>query len=102
LVSKDYDTVKDAITSMSYFGSHVDDAISIGIGAGDNRQSKVVSDIAKDYQGSHINKVFTSVGQTTANTHDTSWVNALVSPTGRVGYVNVSRVPIRSEDYEKQ
>ncbi|AWI45668.1 2-dehydro-3-deoxyphosphooctonate aldolase [Staphylococcus nepalensis] len=101
VLSKDYDTVKDAVTSMSDFGSHVDDAISIGLGAGDNRQAKVVSDIAKDYQGSHINQVFTSVGQTTANTHDTSWVNALVSPTGRVGYVNVSTDPISSEDSEK-
>ena len=101
VLSKDYDTVKDAVTSMSDFGSHVDDAISIGLGAGDNRQAKVVSDIAKDYQGSHINQVFTSVGQTTANTHDTSWVNALVSPTGRVGYVNVSTGPISSEDSEK-
>lgn len=101
VLSKDYNTVKDAVTSMSDFGSHVDDAISIGLGAGDNRQAKVVSDIAKDYQGSHINQVFTSVGQTTANTHDTSWVNALVSPTGRVGYVNVSTGPISSGDSEK-
>ena len=39
VLSKDYDTVKDAVTRMSDFGSHVDDAISIGLGAGDNRQA---------------------------------------------------------------
>lgn len=101
ILSKDYNTVKDAVDSMHTFGSKVDDAISIGLGAGDNRQAKVVADIVKNYQGSHINQVFTSVGQTTANANDESWVNALVSPTGQNGYVNISTGPISSTGSEK-
>ncbi|MCD8899715.1 KDGP aldolase [Staphylococcus gallinarum] len=101
VLSKDYKTVDDAVDSMRALGSNVDDAISIGLGAGDNRQAKVVSNIAKCYQGSHINQVFTSVGQTTANANDESWVNALVSPSGKVGYVNISTGPISSTDSEK-
>lgn len=101
LLSKDYETVEEAVDSMSQLGSHVNDAISIGLGAGDNRQAKVVSDIAKKYQGSHINQVFTSVGETTANSQKTSWVNALVSPTGKAGYVNISTGPISNEGTEQ-
>ncbi|PWG67382.1 2-dehydro-3-deoxyphosphooctonate aldolase, partial [Enterobacter mori] len=67
VLSKDYESVAEAVDGMRAYGVHVDDAISIGLGAGDNRQAKVVSDIARSYQGSHINQVFTSVGQTAAN-----------------------------------
>ena len=97
VLSKDYDSVNSAVKAMSQFGNEVDDAISIGLGAGDNRQAKVVADIAKFYQGSHINQVFTSVGQTTANSDENTWVNALVSPTGQTGYVNISTGPVSSD-----
>lgn len=101
VLSKDYDSVNSAVKAMSQFGNEVDDAISIGLGAGDNRQAKVVADIAKFYQGSHINQVFTSVGQTTANSDENTWVNALVSPTGQPGYVNISTGLVSSDGIEK-
>lgn len=101
VLSKDYDSVNSAVAAMTQFGESVDDAISIGLGAGDNRQAKVVADISKYYQGAHINQVFTSVGQTTANSGERAWVNALVSPTGKPGFVNISTGPISSEGEEK-
>ncbi|MFD7035330.1 2-dehydro-3-deoxy-phosphogluconate aldolase [Mammaliicoccus sciuri] len=101
VLSKDFDNVNDAVNVMKDFGSNVEDAISIGLGAGDNKQAKVVSEIAKYYQGSHINQVFTSVGQTFANSGNTTWVNSLVSPSGKPGYVNISTGPISGAGEEQ-
>ncbi|QHA91135.1 KDGP aldolase family protein [Bacillus sp. N1-1] len=102
VLSKDYSTVGDGVAAMRTYGQEIDEAVSIGLGAGDNRQAAVVADIAKHYQGSHINQVFPSVGATRANLGEKdSWINALVSPTGRVGYVNISTGPI-SASLEEQ
>ncbi|MFD2924017.1 2-dehydro-3-deoxy-phosphogluconate aldolase [Halobacillus naozhouensis] len=91
VLSKDYSTVGDAVAAMKTYGQEIDEAVSIGLGAGDNRQAAVVANIAKHYPGSHINQVFPAVGATRANLGEKdSWINALVSPTGRVGYVNIS------------
>lgn len=86
VLSKDYSTVEEAVTAMKEYGKEIDEAVSIGLGAGDNRQAAVVAEIAKYYSGSHINQVFPSVGATRANLGEKdSWINSLVSPTGRVG-----------------
>ncbi len=39
VLSKDYPTVEEAVTAMKAYGKEIDDAVSIGLGAGDNRQS---------------------------------------------------------------
>lgn len=98
VLSKDYSTVTDAVTAMTEYGKEIEEAVSIGLGAGDNKQAAVVAEIAKHYPGSHINQVFPSVGATRANLGaQDSWINALVSPTGKVGYVNISTGPISAE-----
>lgn len=98
VLSKDFPTVEEAVMGMKAYGTHIDDAVSIGLGAGDNRQAAVVAEIVKHYPGSHINQVFPSVGATRANLGDNkSWINALVSPTGKVGFVNISTGPFSSE-----
>lgn len=95
VLSKDYPTVDAAVTAMKEYGAAIDDAVSIGLGAGDNRQAAVVAEIAKYYPGSHINQVFPAVGATRANLGEKdSWINSLVSPTDKVGYVNISTGPI--------
>ncbi len=95
VLSKDYPTVEKAVTAMKAYGAAIDDAVSIGLGAGDNKQAAVVAEIAKYYPGSHINQVFPAVGATRANlAQKESWINSLVSPTGKVGYVNISTGPI--------
>ena len=102
MLSKDYPTVEEAVTAMKAYGKEIDDAVSIGLGAGDNRQAAVVAEIAKHYPGSHINQVFPSVGATRANLGGKdSWINSLVSPTGKVGYVNISTGPISAAGEEK-
>lgn len=95
VLSKDYPTVEAAVAAMKEYGSAIDEAVSIGLGAGDNKQAAVVAEIAKYYPGSHINQVFPAVGATRANLAEKdSWINSLVSPTGKVGYVNISTGPI--------
>ncbi|WP_217596719.1 KDGP aldolase family protein [Cohnella sp. GbtcB17] len=102
VLSKDYPTVAAAVEAMKEYGRAIDDAVSIGLGAGDNRQAAVVARIAKHYPGSHINQVFPAVGATRANLDgQDSWINSLVSPTGRVGYVNVSTGPISAAAAEQ-
>ncbi|MFJ5623178.1 KDGP aldolase family protein [Peribacillus loiseleuriae] len=94
VLSKDYPNVETAVLDMKAYGKAIDEAVSIGLGAGDNRQAAVVSEIAKHYPGSHINQVFPAVAATRANLGEKeSWINSLVSPTGQVGYVNISTGP---------
>jgi len=94
VLSKDYPDVPSAVEAMKEYGRAIDEAVSIGLGAGDNRQAAVVAEIAKHYPGSHINQVFPAVGATRANLGgQDSWINSLVSPTGRPGYVNISTGP---------
>ncbi|TDQ40820.1 2-dehydro-3-deoxy-phosphogluconate aldolase [Aureibacillus halotolerans] len=94
VLSKDYPTVDEGVTAMKAYGEAIDGAVSIGLGAGDNRQAAVVAEIAKHYGGSHINQVFPAVGATRANLGEKdSWINALVSPSGKTGYVNISTGP---------
>ncbi|UQZ82642.1 hypothetical protein SK3146_01801 [Paenibacillus konkukensis] len=101
VLSKDYATVPEAVEAMKAYGREIDDAVSIGLGAGDNRQAAVVAEIAKHYPGSHINQVFPAVGATRANLGGKdSWINSLVSPTGRPGFVNISTGPVSAAQQE--
>ncbi|GLX69754.1 2-dehydro-3-deoxy-phosphogluconate aldolase [Paenibacillus glycanilyticus] len=101
VLSKDYPTVEAGVAAMQAYGDAIDQAVSIGLGAGDNRQAAVVAEIAKQYGGTHINQVFPAVGATRANLGDKdSWINSLVSPTGKVGYVNISTGPVSAAQDE--
>ncbi|WP_018933932.1 2-dehydro-3-deoxy-phosphogluconate aldolase [Gracilibacillus lacisalsi] len=101
VLSKDYRTTDEAIQAMKAYGATTEDAVSIGLGAGDSRQAPVVAEIAKQYTGKHINQVFPYVGHTKANTDKQDcWINSLVTPSGKIGYVNISTGPI-SEHAEK-
>lgn len=102
VLSKDYPTVEAAVAAMNNYGQKIDDAVSIGLGAGDNRQAAIVAEIAKHYAGSHINQVFPAVGATRANLDSKeSWINSLVSPSGRVGFVDISTGPYSAAEVEK-
>ncbi|HBS43462.1 MAG TPA: 2-dehydro-3-deoxyphosphooctonate aldolase, partial [Paenibacillus sp.] len=43
VLSKDYKTVEEAVTAMKQYGQEIEDAVSIGLGAGDNRQAAIVA-----------------------------------------------------------
>ncbi|MFC4598267.1 2-dehydro-3-deoxy-phosphogluconate aldolase [Cohnella hongkongensis] len=102
VLSKAYPNAGEAVAAMKRYGEAIDDAVSIGLGAGDSRQAAVVAEIARSYAGCHINQVFPAVGATRANLgQQDGWINALVSPTGRPGYVNLSTGPV-SEGHAEQ
>lgn len=94
LLSKNYPDVRSAIMGMKQYQQATDNAISIGLGAGDPNQSEMVTRLALALQPQHVNQVFTGVGHSrTAVGNDQTFINALCSPTGRVGYLNIATGP---------
>lgn len=98
VLSKNYSDVDSAVADMSRYARLIDNALSIGLGAGDPKQSTMVSLIARQVQPQHVNQVFTGVGASRAllGQSDTV-VNGLVSPTGRVGWVKISTGPLSAQ-----
>src|SRR5699024_5719119 len=98
LLSKNYSSIKEAVADMSKYKKTLQNAISIGLGAGDPKQSEIVSKISKEIQPQHVNQVFTGVGTTRALLgQDETFVNGLISPTGKVGYVDIATGPLSSD-----
>ncbi len=98
VLSKNYPDVDSAVKDMHEYAALIDNALSVGLGAGDPRQSVMVSQISQQVQPQHVNQVFTGVGASRAllGQHDTV-VNGLISPTGKVGYVKISTGPLSSQ-----
>lgn len=98
VLSKDYDSDASAILEMKQYADACDNALSIGLGAGDPYQSEMVSRLAKELQPQHVNQVFTGVATSRALLGQSETVvNGLISPTGRVGFVNVATGPLSSQ-----
>lgn len=98
VLSKNYDSDEAAIEDMKKYQEATNNALSVGLGAGDPKQSQMVSRLSKVLQPQHVNQVFTGVGTSRAllGQSDTI-VNGLVSPSGKVGYVNIATGPLSSE-----
>lgn len=98
VLSKNYADDDAAITAMRLYQEACDNALSVGLGAGDPNQSQMVSRISGVLQPQHVNQVFTGVGTSRAllGQGDTV-VNGLVAPTGKVGFVNIATGPLSSQ-----
>ncbi|BAP85137.1 hypothetical protein LOOC260_105800 [Paucilactobacillus hokkaidonensis JCM 18461] len=98
VLTKNYDTDDAAIEDMKRYQHVTNNALSVGLGAGDPNQSQMVSRVSKVLQPQHVNQVFTGVGTSRAllGQSDTV-VNGLMSPTGRVGFVNIATGPKSSQ-----
>lgn len=98
VLSKNYPTDEAAIEDMKKYAAETNNALSVGLGAGDPNQSQMVSRISAELQPQHVNQVFTGVGTSRAllGQNDTT-VNGLVSPTGKVGIVNIATGPLSSQ-----
>ncbi|MCP9309500.1 2-dehydro-3-deoxy-phosphogluconate aldolase [Lacticaseibacillus paracasei] len=98
VLTKNYDTDKAAIEDMKKYQAVTQNGLSVGLGAGDPNQSAMVSRVSKVLQPQHVNQVFTGVGTSRAllGQNDTV-INGLVSPTGKVGIVNVATGPKSSQ-----
>lgn len=98
ILSKNYETVEAAIKDMADYAALIDNAVSVGLGAGDPAQTTKVSLIAKKLQPQHVNQVFTGVsGSRMLLDQNETTVNALVSPTGKAGTVRISTGPLSSQ-----
>lgn len=94
VLSKNYATDEAAIEEMKKYAEATENALSVGLGAGDPNQSQMVSRISKVLQPQHVNQVFTGVGTSRALLgQDETVINGLISPTGKVGYVNIATGP---------
>ncbi|MFK4948137.1 KDGP aldolase family protein [Lactococcus formosensis subsp. formosensis] len=98
VLSKNYDTDEAAINDMKRYAAATNNALSVGLGAGDPKQSAMVSRLSKVLQPQHVNQVFTGVGTSRALLgQDETVINGLVSPTGTVGMVNIATGPLSSQ-----
>lgn len=98
LLSKDYSTVEAAVEDMKKYANKIDNAVSVGLGAGDPNQSKMVAEISRYLQPQHINQVFTGIGYTRGLLgQNETLINGLISPSGKAGYVKISTGPLSSK-----
>ncbi|PBI81567.1 2-dehydro-3-deoxyphosphooctonate aldolase [Rahnella victoriana] len=97
VLSKNYADVTSAVADMKEYAALIENALSVGLGAGDPRQSLMVSQISAQVQPQHVNQVFTGVGTSRALLgQNDSVVNGLISPTGKVGFVKINTGPLSS------
>lgn len=95
VLAKNYPDNQSAILDMRKYAEALDNAISVGLGAGDPNQSKMISEISGILQPQHVNQVFTDVAASCALLGQTNTIiNGLVSPTGKVGLVKISTDPL--------
>lgn len=98
VLSKSYPDVPSAVADMGDYAALIGNALSIGLGAGDPRQSAMVTELARQLQPQHVNQVFTGVGASRALLGQSeTLVNGLVSPSGTPGMVKISTGPLSSQ-----
>ncbi|MBU5357040.1 KDGP aldolase family protein [Enterococcus gallinarum] len=99
VLSKNYSTDEAAIEDMKKYQAEIENALSVGLGAGDPNQSEMVSRISAVLKPQHVNQVFTGAATSRALLgQEETIVNALVSPTGKVGFVNIATGPLSSQE----
>lgn len=97
VLSSKFDAVDKAVDSIKNFNRITNGNISLGLGAGDPKQWKMVADICSRVEVAHINQVFPAVGYTRASSlGKDNLINGLVKPTETVGVVNIATGPLTS------
>lgn len=97
LLSSNYQSVDAAVDDMYEYAQRIDNAISLGLGAGNPKQSDMVTTIAKSLQPQHVNQGFTGVAATRAYLNqNNTFINGMIGPTGTPGLVKISTGPLSS------
>ncbi|PEI04774.1 2-dehydro-3-deoxyphosphooctonate aldolase [Pantoea agglomerans] len=101
VLSKNYASNDAAIADMREYAALIDNALSVGLGAGDPEQSQMVSEISAVLQPQHVNQVFTGVATSRALLGQSQTiVNGLISPTGTPGQVRISTGPLSAKQQD--
>lgn len=98
ILSASYPDVESAVVDMKRYQEAVDNNISVGLGAGNPGQWKAVAEISGQIRPKHINQTFTAGGYTRAKTGEGPFMNSMVAPCGKPGYVKISTGPLCKEE----
>lgn len=98
ILSADYPDVESAVEDMKRYQEAVDNNISVGLGAGNPGQWKAVAEISGQIKPKHINQTFTAGGYTRALTGAGPFMNSMVAPCGKPGYVKISTGPLCKDE----
>ncbi len=91
LLSASYQSTEEAIADINKYQAEIDNNVSVGLGQGNPKFWRRVADISKAVQPKHINQVFTATGFTRGHIgSEEPFINSLVSPTGKPGYVRIN------------
>lgn len=99
ILSANYPDTESAINDMKRYQQAVDNNISVGLGGGNPNQWRAVAEISGEIIPKHINQTFTAGGFTRAKTGDGPFLNSMVAPCGKPGFVRISTGPL-SKDSE--
>ncbi|SCY78919.1 2-dehydro-3-deoxy-phosphogluconate aldolase [Alkaliphilus peptidifermentans] len=101
IISKQFKSIDEGVEYVKKFQEYMP-ALSIGLGDGDPNQWQMAAEIASYTDPGHVNQVFTAAGYTLgllkAKGCSKTIVNALISPTGQLGKVNISTGAISSKE----
>ena len=101
VLTADYPDVPSAVEDMKKYMDVLEGNLSVGLGGGNPNQWRAVAEVAKEVKANHFNQAFCAVGWTRANLGDADChVNAMVSPSGKPGYIKVSTGPISRDAAE--
>lgn len=103
VLTKDYATVEDCVKVVKSYQEKIP-FVSVGLGAGDPKQYKMVAEVAALTDPGHANEVFSGAfyckGALDNAGCTKTLINCLISPTGEVGTVKVSTGPVTSSEAE--
>ncbi|MBD3702294.1 oxo-acid lyase [Klebsiella pneumoniae] len=96
VLSKNYPDVASAVADMRDYAKLIDNALSVGLGAGDPNQSAMVSEISRRCSRSTSTSLHRRGYQPRAARAERDGGQRLVSPTGTPGMVKISTGPLSS------
>ena len=101
VLTADYPSVEAYVEAAGPYMDALEGNLSVGLGGGNPAQWHAVAEVAKHVHANHFNQAFCAVGWTRANLGDADChVNAMVSPSGKPGYIKVSTGPISRDAAE--
>lgn len=100
VLTKNYPTVEACVADVKAYMKKLTN-VSVGLGAGDPKQWKMVAEVAAQTDPGHANEVYTGAmycqGALDAAGCTHTLVNCLMSPTGIPGKVKISTGPVSSQ-----